>query len=77
MEDRICQVCDQNAVENEIHLLLHFPLHDDLGRAIFVKSERRDFRFRTMTETEKLHFILKNEKKTCAKFIFNTMYRRK
>ena len=39
VEDRLCQVCDQNAVENEIHFLLHCTLYDDLRRAMIVKSE--------------------------------------
>ena len=59
VEDRLCQVCDQNAVENEIHFLLHCTLYDDLRRAMI---ERRDIRFRTLTETEKLTFILNMKK---------------
>ena len=31
-EDRLCQVCDQNAIENKIHFLLHCTLYDDLRR---------------------------------------------
>ena len=77
VEDRLCQVCDQNAVENEIHFLLHCTLYDDLRRAMIVKSERRDTGFRKLTETEKLTFILKHEERQCAKFIFSAMHRRK
>ena len=77
VEDRLCQVCDQNAVENEIHFLLHCTLYDELRRAMIVKSERREIRFRTLTETEKLTFILKHEERHCAKYISNAMYRRK
>ena len=77
MEDRLCQVCDQNAVENEIHFMLHCTLYDDLRRAMMVKSERRVIGFRTLTVTEKLTFILKHEERQCAKFIFNAMHRRK
>ena len=77
VEDRLCQVCDQNAVENEIHFLLHCTLYDDLRRAMIVKSERRDIGFRTLTETEKLTLILKHEERQCAKFIFSAMQRRK
>ena len=77
VEDRLCQVCDQNAVENEIHFLLHCTLYDDLRRAMIVKSDRRDIGFRTLTETEKLTFILKHEERQCAKFIFSAMQRRK
>ena len=72
----VCQVCDQNAAENEIHFLLHCTLYDDLRRAMIVKSKRRDIRLRTLTETEKLTFILKHEGRQCAKFIINAMYRR-
>ena len=53
MEDRLCQVRDHNAVENEIHFLLHCTLYDDLRRGLIVKSERRDIRFRTLTEIKK------------------------
>ena len=34
-------------------------------------------RFSTLTETEKLTFILKHDERQCAKLIFNAMYRRK
>ena len=27
IEDRLCQVCDQHAVESEIHLLLHCNIY--------------------------------------------------
>ena len=68
MEDRLCHVCDQNAVENEINFLLHCTLYDDLKkRAIIVESEGRDIGFRTLTETENLTFILKHEERQCAK----------
>ena len=70
-------ICDQNAVENEIHFLLQCTLYDDLRRAMIVKSERRNIRFRTLRETKKLTFILKHEERQCAKFIFNAMHRRK
>ena len=40
VEDRLRQVCDQNAVENEIHFLLHCTLYDDLRRAMVVKSQK-------------------------------------
>ena len=76
VDDRLCQVCDQNAVENEIHSMLHCTLYDDLRRAMIVKSERRDTEFRTLIETEKLTFILKHKERQCAKFILNAMHRR-
>ena len=44
---------------------------------MIVKSERRDIGFRTLTETEKLTFILKHEERQCAKLIFDAMHRRK
>ena len=77
MEDRLCQVCDQNAVENENHFLLLCTLYDDLRRTMVIKSERMDIRFRILTETEKLTFILKHEERHFAKCIFNATYRRK
>ena len=77
VEDRLFQVGDQNAVENEIHFLLHCTLYDVLRRALIVKSERRDIGFRTLTKKEKLTFILKHEERQCAKFIFSAMHRRK
>ena len=67
----------QNAVENEIHFLLHCTLYEDLRRAMVIKSGRRDIGFRTFTETEKFTFILKHEEKQCVKLIFNAMFRRK
>ena len=62
---------------NGIILDNHCTLYDDLRRAMIVKSERRDIGFRTLTETEKITFILKYEERQCAKFIFSAMHRRK
>ena len=46
------KIVEINAVEYEIHFLLHCTLYDDLRRAIIVKSERRDIGLRALTETE-------------------------
>ena len=44
VEDRLFQVCDQNAVENEIRFLLRCTLYYDLRRAM--KSYDRQVRKR-------------------------------
>ena len=74
-EDSLCQVCDQHAVESEIHFLLQCHVYDDLRKILIDKSGRRDNSFRTMTEAEKLRLILKYEETECARFI--AMSRRK
>ena len=72
-EERLCQVCDQNAVESEIHFLLHYHAYKDLRKIPIDKSVRKDNSFRTLTE--KLKFILNHEERECARFIANAMSR--
>ena len=44
---------------------------------MIVESERRDIGFRTLTEIEKLTFILKHKERQCAKYILSAMHRKK
>lgn len=77
VEDRLCQVCDQHAVESEIHLLLNCNVYNDLRKILIDKSTRRHNNFINMTDTEKLRFIVTHEERECAKCLVNAMSRRK
>ena len=75
IEDRLCQVCDQHAVE--IHLLLHCNIYNDFREILIDKSVRRDTNFITMTDAEKLRSIMTYDERECAKYLVNAMSRRK
>lgn len=77
VEDRICQVCNENAVENELHFLLHCQTYDDIRVPFINKIENRNLGFNAMPDLEKLKLVLRYEERECAKFIVSAMIRRK
>ena len=71
-EQRVCLICGQNTVENEIHFLIYCPVYDENRTELFNSIERLDFP--NMTDTQKIHYLTSDEcmvKKT-AQFIVDS-----
>ena len=67
---RICPFC--NLVENEIHVLIHCHLYEDLREALFKKALECEPHFHSMSDEQKLVVLFSNPElvricaKTCA-----------
>ena len=55
--DRTCFNCT-SIVEDELHVLIHCPLYDDLRFNLFNEATSVCLNFQTLNDEEKLHFIL-------------------
>ena len=71
-EQRVCLICGQNTVENEIHFLIYCPVYEEKRTELFNSIERLDFP--NMTDTQKIQYLTSDEhmvKKT-AQFIVDS-----
>ena len=75
-ELRLCEFCDLNVVEDEVHFLLYCPLYEDLRKCMFeiVQKENADLFWKS--EGEILSWIFENEIFVFAKFIEKAWLRR-
>uniref|UniRef100_A0A8C5MQ68 ribonuclease H n=1 Tax=Leptobrachium leishanense TaxID=445787 RepID=A0A8C5MQ68_9ANUR len=60
-ENRLCQHCDQGALEDEVHFLLQFPKYSALKETHFQRLSALIPDFTSIEETRKLHIILGEE----------------
>ena len=54
--ERTCFVCD-NAVESELHAVIHCPMYSDLRDTFFSTCEEINPQFTVFNDTAKLHYI--------------------
>ena len=74
VDNRICIFCNQNAIENEVHFLLHCSLYNDL-RELFLKSDMDNWQL--LPDVEKLKLFMQSDVKGTANFIDKAFSRRK
>uniref|UniRef100_A0A8C5QS00 Large ribosomal subunit protein eL33 n=1 Tax=Leptobrachium leishanense TaxID=445787 RepID=A0A8C5QS00_9ANUR len=60
-ENRLCQHCDQGAVDDEVHFLLQCPKYSALRETHFQRLSALTPDFTSIEETRKLHIILGEE----------------
>uniref|UniRef100_A0A8C5LSL9 receptor protein-tyrosine kinase n=1 Tax=Leptobrachium leishanense TaxID=445787 RepID=A0A8C5LSL9_9ANUR len=60
-ENRLCQHCDQGALEDEVHFLLQCPKYSALRETHFQRLSALIPDFTSIEETRKLHIILGEE----------------
>ena len=78
-DQRVCPFCKDAAVENELHVILYCPIYADLHMFLFKEFSLLDDNFINMTDTEKLCFILGDNRtvKISAKILNNILHRRR
>lgn len=64
-EERLCCLCDEGAVETELHFLTQCENYRNIREEFFPKIEIIFPEFQSMTEVQKLSFLL-GEQKECA-----------
>ena len=78
---RICDHCSLNSVENEMHVLFHCNLYDDLRKILFIKINERNKLFTNYNNHDKVCFLFNNTdsyiSRLTATFIFQAFERRK
>jgi hypothetical protein len=58
VEERICYLCDNNAVESEIHVILECPVYNDIREDLFHHCNTSMPNFNDLSAEQKLCFIL-------------------
>jgi hypothetical protein len=70
---RVCQLCTENVLENEEHVLLKCNAYNDLRLELFSRAVEIQGNFNDMSSQKKLEFILSDERicylaaKTCER----------
>ena len=80
---RICDHCNQNSNENELHILFHCDQYNDLRKTLFIKINDRNTLFTNYNIHDKVCFLFKNTDSHISRlaanynFIFQAFERRK
>ena len=75
VEDRLCRMCNQNQIENEIHFLFHYPLYNDIR--LDVLSCLIIDTISSKTDNDKLYLLMNNYPRKTAKYLISSLERRK
>ena len=57
-EQRICQLCELNKVEDEFHFIMECPLYDNVRHELFRKAERQNLEFYQLHDMPKFIFLI-------------------
>ena len=80
-DPRICDHCNLNSVENELHILFYCDLYNDLRKTILVKINDRNTLFTNYNIHDKVCFLFNNTdshiSRLTTNFVFQAFERRK
>ena len=77
LEERICELCRMNEIEDEEHFLCKCPVYDDLRYSLYRRAQDVCFDFNTYTSEEKLISLMKYVWRDVSTYIVNAWNRRK
>ena len=76
VDERTCMLCETDAVEDEIHFVIHCPLYDDIRSILFAKATHMFPDFHLYDELDKFVYLLKDFQKETINFIHDACQRR-
>ena len=78
---RICDHCNLNSVEHEMHMFFHCDLYNDLRKTLFIKINDQNTLFTHYNIHDKVCFLFDNTdsqiNRLTANFVFQAFERRK
>ena len=74
-DDRLCEMCDLNEIENEVHFILYCPYYDDLRIAWFQRVLNKDPAVFWYTDI-KLEWLFNHDPFGCASYVSKAWTRR-
>ena len=79
LDERKCNFCNRNCIENEIHFLVDCDLYTDLRYELFHKAQQLADTFHSFDSEEKFIFLKSNDQlqPSLAKTLYYMFYRRK
>ena len=75
IEDRLCRMCDQNQIENEIHFMFHCSLYNEIRHTVL--SCLYEETIISKTDNEKLYVLMNQYPRKTAKYLVTSLERRK
>ena len=78
LNERICNLCSSNTVEDEVHFLLKCSLYSDLRRPLLLKAQGCNTDFPLLSLKEQFIFIMNHVKmQRVLTSTLSTMFRRR
>ena len=77
MNERTCQICNSDETEDEMHFLFNCPRYNDLRQIFIAKSVETCEGFLSLSDEQKIKYLLEKHYVFVAKYIVTAMDRRK
>ena len=77
INERICDVCPENKIEDELHFLFNCEAYSDARREFIKEVSLNKVNFETLCDLEKLDYCCKNVPRKLAKYIMKVFQIRK
>ena len=62
--ERLCTLCNENCIENEVHVVTQCQLYQDIREVLYAKASAICNNFHLLSDIEKLNFILSDTEMT-------------
>ena len=73
LKDRICELCNNQQIEDEIHFLCQCPLYHNTRKILFDRAEAKCPEFIQMNIQSKFSFLVKNMWREVANFLVSAL----
>ena len=77
LDERLCSLCNANAVEDELHFLCSCSLYNDERKALFTRAPLKTNDFSILDDLDKFVFMMSNMQKEVMSFIVLAVAKRK
>ena len=77
LQNRVCEICGNGDVEDEMHFLLKCAVYDDLRLDVFEKCQTKNDMFLQLNDTEKLLEIVNRNERVLSEFLLSSWNRRR
>ena len=71
IEERTCDICKQNFVENETHFICECSAYENIRTKLFNDIAIKDVNFNNLSTEEKYIYLMKNEAKLLSLYIID------
>ena len=69
VNQRLCEICKNGDIEDEVHFLIRCNAYDDLRKILFDKCNNKDENFHNMEDQNKLIFITNYMERDLANYL--------
>ena len=73
LENRLCQVCKTDIIEDEIHFLCQCMKYAEIRKVLYNQAENVDLHFHSKDDIDKYVFLMSNIQKPVIRFIYNAI----